>query len=468
LKVCFKIETRSHFSSFSTSTPNKKLAVSDIFKDIIEKAKLKVLLSSPMPTDAELSEIMQETITTAVQSFVEPLVTKLENMDIKLNTIQHVGTNGIPVQQKLNGFFSFRPPPPFSGGIGESYDEFFDRLQQYMLMQGIDGTGVQDNRFQLAYLENNLSGAALATFKELRKKPNMQDFASVAAGMKTAFQEGRDSDVYQQIIHDRKQKRTESVIEYFNALKTLSLAAYPDLDEKARESIIKITFSRGLLNEIRQALRLRVFKQLSDLVRTAQFIESQIAKDSLYDSTKPAISVVRNQQTNFSEIMSDQLSRRDIQQIFDRLKALERRQPLNQASQSSGYHKCAFCNKFGSHSADDCTRNPLNSRNVATQTVDWGSSSGNRQTDESRQHSRQKLFRGQYNYRPNFRNPSFSSLFLNLIILEFLLCHGLLRGHAHDRLIETAVVLFQIVTPQLDQLFRRILLKSVKTVTTKT
>jgi len=60
-------------------------------------------------------------------------------------------------------------------------------------MQGIDGTGPQDDRFQQAYLENNLSGAALATFKELRKKPNMQDFASLVAGMKTTFQEGRDS-----------------------------------------------------------------------------------------------------------------------------------------------------------------------------------------------------------------------------------------------------------------------------------
>jgi len=164
------------------------------------------------PNKADLSELVQETVSSALQSFLDPLAAKLENMDIKLNTIQHVGAPNITVSHTLNNFLSFRPPPPFSGAVGESLANFLDRLNQYMLMQGIDGNGHNDDRFQQAYLENSLTGAALASYKELKKKPNVQDFSRLVVELKKLYPEGRDADLYQQLIFDRKLRHTGSVI----------------------------------------------------------------------------------------------------------------------------------------------------------------------------------------------------------------------------------------------------------------
>jgi len=183
------------------------------------------------------------------------------------------------VSHTLNNFLSFRPPPPFSVAVGKSLSNFLDRLNQYMLMQGIDGNGHNDDRFQQAYLENSLTGTALASYKELKKKPNVQDFSRLVGELKKLYPECRDADLYQQLIYDRKQRHTESVIEFYNDLKTLSPAAYPELDDKAKESILKTMFLRGVLPEVKQALKFR----------TAQYTESQFTKGYLYDAEKIAV-----------------------------------------------------------------------------------------------------------------------------------------------------------------------------------
>uniref|UniRef100_A0A915KSW9 Retrotransposon gag domain-containing protein n=1 Tax=Romanomermis culicivorax TaxID=13658 RepID=A0A915KSW9_ROMCU len=59
------------------------------------------------------------------------------------------------------------------------------------------------------------------------------------------YPEGRDSDVHQQIIYDRKQRATETVAEYLDNLRKMVWAAYPNLPEEAREQILKPIFIRG-------------------------------------------------------------------------------------------------------------------------------------------------------------------------------------------------------------------------------
>jgi len=52
---------------------------------------------------------------------------------------------------------AFKPPPSFSGTVGESFTSWLDKLKQYLVLQGIADN---NDEYKKAYLEANLSGAA--------------------------------------------------------------------------------------------------------------------------------------------------------------------------------------------------------------------------------------------------------------------------------------------------------------------
>jgi len=77
--------------------------------------------------------------------------------------------------------FSFRPPPPFSGSIGESWIEFLEKLEHFLILQGVSNT---DTDYRLAYLVSNLTGAPLAVLRDLKKDPACITFGDYTDGIK--------------------------------------------------------------------------------------------------------------------------------------------------------------------------------------------------------------------------------------------------------------------------------------------
>jgi len=57
--------------------------------------------------------------------------------------------------------------------------------------------------------------------------------------------------------------------------------------------------------------------------------------------------------------MNVSLSAAGVRQLFDRIKVLEKEK---RRPQGSRYHKCAYCNKLGSHTEDECFQNTANRR----------------------------------------------------------------------------------------------------------
>uniref|UniRef100_A0A915HQJ8 Uncharacterized protein n=1 Tax=Romanomermis culicivorax TaxID=13658 RepID=A0A915HQJ8_ROMCU len=67
--------------------------------------------------------------------------------------------------------------------------------------------------YKRAFLEANLGGPALSSFRELERVPNPPDScANHMQQLKILHPDGRDGDIYQQLIYDREQKRTKATV----------------------------------------------------------------------------------------------------------------------------------------------------------------------------------------------------------------------------------------------------------------
>uniref|UniRef100_A0A915JS14 Uncharacterized protein n=1 Tax=Romanomermis culicivorax TaxID=13658 RepID=A0A915JS14_ROMCU len=88
----------------------------------------------------------------------------------------------------------------FSASLGENLSDWFEKLEQYMPLQGIS---VTDDVYKEAYLEAKLSGVAQASFKELKRRNNPPTtYDQFKQELIVIYPDSRDSDVHQQIIYD--------------------------------------------------------------------------------------------------------------------------------------------------------------------------------------------------------------------------------------------------------------------------
>jgi len=83
---------------------------------------------------------------------------------------------------------------------------------------------------------------------------------------------------------ERRQKQTESVIEYFESLSKLARLAYTNLSEVDRKEIIKPVFLRGLLPKIRDQTKFREFPALEDALQSAKYVENQLYRENLFQA----------------------------------------------------------------------------------------------------------------------------------------------------------------------------------------
>ena len=98
---------------------------------------------------------------------------------------------------------NIRSPTPFTGTFGESFSEWIEKLNHYMILQGINNN---DDLYKVAYLEANLLSSALASFHELHNSLPRVNFESLVDRLKSVYPDDRDSDLHQQLLYDRKQK----------------------------------------------------------------------------------------------------------------------------------------------------------------------------------------------------------------------------------------------------------------------
>jgi len=184
---------------------------------------------------------------------------------------------------RFSSLMGLRQAPSFSGNFGESCGDFIDKLNKFFTLQGISDN---DNNYKIVYLDSSLLASAHAIFVEIQNSispPTTYD--AYVTALKQAFPEGRDCDIFQQVIFDRVQKPTETVTEYSDHLRRMSNAAYPALQEAAKQAILKPIFIRGLKSSIKEALKYREFLSLADAVKAANYIESQILREDMLKPT---------------------------------------------------------------------------------------------------------------------------------------------------------------------------------------
>uniref|UniRef100_A0A915HYN2 CCHC-type domain-containing protein n=1 Tax=Romanomermis culicivorax TaxID=13658 RepID=A0A915HYN2_ROMCU len=234
---------------------------------------------------------------------------------------------------RINPLIALRPPPMFSGALGQNLEEWFVQFEHFMTLQGI--TPAQDN-FRLAYLEANFSGAALASFRELKSSnAPPQTYDGYKNEMLHLYPIGRDSDLYQQHIYDRKQRFKETALEYVDDLKKIAASAFPDLNSNARHAIIKPIFLRGLQPTVREAIRFREFTDLSEATKAAAYAESQLARDNIDNHNATISNAVLHLETNKIRDLEEKLS--NIQKQISK----------------SNRRYCANC-KTNMHSTEQC------------------------------------------------------------------------------------------------------------------
>jgi len=138
-------------------------------------------------------------------------------------------------------------------------------MKQNLILQGISS---EENDFMIAYFESMLGGAAPAFFKATKIKTNSpKTFKDWVEKIKLKFPEGRDQDIHQMFLFDRKQKLAESVFEFGEELRKLAKLAYPDLDSRAHDK--------------RDAIKFREYDSLADAIKSSTFIESQLFREDL-------------------------------------------------------------------------------------------------------------------------------------------------------------------------------------------
>jgi len=190
-----------------------KQTLSEEFEEIRREAQ-KLLTEDQnfymMPKVEE--EILGTIVSISIKEVFDPFAQQLTELSLRIEELNEKDTSSQKSRPKILSALPMRPLGQFSGGFGESFSNFYDKFCQNLILQGVS---LEDSTFCSTYLESYLSGAALAYFKKTKAKTNCpKTFKDWIEKIKLAFPDGRDSDVHQSMIFDRKQKLTETALEF--------------------------------------------------------------------------------------------------------------------------------------------------------------------------------------------------------------------------------------------------------------
>jgi len=88
-------------------------------------------------------------------------------------------------------------------------------------------------------------------------------------------------DMHQLMLFDRRQKITETVLEYAEELRKLAKLAYPELDSRARDNLLRPILLRGIKTQVKDVIKFREYDSLADAIKSATFVETQLFRDDL-------------------------------------------------------------------------------------------------------------------------------------------------------------------------------------------
>jgi len=141
------------------------------------------------------ADVLEDVVRNVVKELFDTLAARMEDLTKKLDDLQPGGTQSHRNRPRINLALPLRPLAPFSGEFGKKHS---------MILQGVS----QENEdFASAYLESFLTGAALVFYKHKKNIRNAPTtFDEWIDALKEAFPEGRDADLHQMLIYDRRQK----------------------------------------------------------------------------------------------------------------------------------------------------------------------------------------------------------------------------------------------------------------------
>lgn len=259
---------------------------------------------------------------------------------VLLNEIRRAGVRGA-------GVLPIRQPTLFSGSLGENFSEWVEKLEKFMTLNGIT---VQDDEMRQAFLEAHLNGSASAIHDDIKRRDKPPDYVTLKRLLIEHFPEGRDSDVHQQLLIERKQKRNETVNEFIATIRKLARSAYPQLTEDSRCAIVKPIFLRGICPEIREGMKFREFSSLDEALKAAVYIESQLEREERNQSREYINTV-----TNFSV----QAELNSMKQQLSELQSMLKSQAVNHGRQNMkpALRACDHCGKTN-HPSEKCFHRP--------------------------------------------------------------------------------------------------------------
>jgi len=151
------------------------------------------------------SEILEAVVSKSVKEIFDPLTQQIEELTVRLAEINARDDQARNKNKpRICSSFNLRPIPLFTGGFGECFSEFIEKMKQNLVLQGIS---LEENDFMIAYLESLLGGASLTFFKSTQLRTNSpKTFKDWVEKIEIKFPDGRDCDVHQLLLFDRRQK----------------------------------------------------------------------------------------------------------------------------------------------------------------------------------------------------------------------------------------------------------------------
>ena len=184
-----------------------------------------------------------------------------------LQTMNHLWHN---LKQGLPG--PLPKIPTFCGGINDS---FLNWLEDFTI--GMNGAGIPRERWS-STLGTYMGGLAKELYLELIKSDQSHDFDNLTSTLAQQLSRDRGmTHIHADSLMSRRQKRNESIADFYQAISKLSKLAYPyDIDREVRERNTLQVFVNGLALPIKEIfLRQKAPRDVKEALQLALLIEAQ-------------------------------------------------------------------------------------------------------------------------------------------------------------------------------------------------
>ena len=178
------------------------------------------------------------------------------------------------------------PLKPFSGEEREEGEEISDWLDRFQMIAEVCHWNQQA---KLVNLATRLSGQAYAFYQSCSSQQKT-NYSALVSALTKRFTPVRIQSVESSLFHEHKQRETESVDEYAQALRSLFHRAYPHTQQSSREAedMGKAVLASQFISGLRPAVKRKVTGSEGDfqqLLVKARFEEARLKELSAPNKT---------------------------------------------------------------------------------------------------------------------------------------------------------------------------------------